>query len=61
MKEYQINNLKIRYSKLNSAWQVKTPTGKIWDEFAHLNSAKAYAKRTTDFIVDSKGKLKRSK
>jgi len=59
MKEYQVNNLKIKYSKMNSAWQVKTPTGKIWDEFTHLNSAKAYAKRTTDFIVGSKRKSKR--
>ena len=50
MKSKQVNNLKIRYSKLYGKWQVKSPYGIILEEFRRKADAIAYAKRTKDFV-----------
>lgn len=47
--EYQVNNLKIKYSKLYGKWQVISPDGRVLQEFAILNSAREYANSVKDF------------
>lgn len=46
----QVNNLKIKYSKLYSKWYVETPDKRIWEEFNTQEQAIQYAKETKDFV-----------
>jgi hypothetical protein len=46
----QINNLKIKYSRLYDKWYVETPNKIIWEEFDTQEQAIEYAKGTKDFI-----------
>ena len=47
----QVNNLKIKYSKLYKKWQVVTPDKRIWEEFDTQEQAIKYAEVTKDFII----------
>ena len=49
-KRYQINNLKIVYSKMYGKWQVRTLQGVILEEFNLLADAKRCASEILDFI-----------
>jgi len=49
-KTYQINNLKIVYSKGYGKWQVRTLKGVTLEEFKLLESAKRWAMRTHNFV-----------
>ncbi len=49
-KTYQINNLKIAYSRLYEKWQVKNLKGVVLEEFKLLEDAKKWAEKTHDFI-----------
>jgi len=46
----QVNNLKIKYSKLYSKWYVETPDKIIWEEFDTQEQAVQWAKGTKDFV-----------
>ena len=46
----QVNNLKIKYSKLYNKYQVVTPEKIIWEEFDTEQEAIAWAKITKDFV-----------
>ena len=46
----QVNNLKIKYSKLYNKWQVITPEKITWEEFDTLEQAINWAKVTKDFV-----------
>ncbi len=46
----QINNLKIKYSKIYQKWQIITPSKIILDEFECLLNAVDSAKNIKDFI-----------
>ena len=50
----QVNNLKIRYSKLYKKWQVITPDKIIWEEFDTQKQAVKWAKVTKDFVIRGK-------
>jgi hypothetical protein len=47
----QVNNLKIKYSKLYKKWQVVTPDKRIWEEFDTQEQAVAWAKVIKDFTT----------
>ena len=47
----QVNNLKIKYSKLYKKLQVVTPDKRIWEEFDTQEQAVEYAKITKDFTT----------
>ena len=47
----QINNLKIVYSKLYGKWRVKTPDGRVLEEFRLKVDAVKCAKNLKDFVV----------
>ena len=49
-KSYQINNLKIVYSKFYNKWQVRTLKGVTLEEFKLLTDAKKWASKTHDFV-----------
>ena len=49
-KSCQINNLKIKWSKMSGKFTVSTPTGQVWEEFKNLSDAKKWAKETKDFV-----------
>lgn len=49
----QVNNLRICYHKdfaPGRDYVVKTPTGRIWEEFATLQAAEAFCRDTKDFV-----------
>lgn len=46
----QINNLKIRYSKLYKKYQVVTPDKRVLEEFKELPKAVKFCEETEDFI-----------
>jgi hypothetical protein len=46
----QINNLKIKYSKLYKKYQVITPDKRVLEEFNALPHAEVFCKETEDFI-----------
>ena len=46
----QINNLKIKYSKLYKKWQIRTPDRRVIEEFTWEDNAIKYAELTKDFI-----------
>ena len=47
----QVNNLKIKYSKLYKKWQVTTPDKRILEEFGTQEQAVKWAKTTKDFTT----------
>lgn len=49
-KTYQINNLKIIYSKTFGMWVVKNPQGRIVEDFMTLENAKKWARKTHDYV-----------
>ena len=50
VKTYQINNLKIVYSKTYRKWQVRTLKGVTLEEFLLLGDAKKWSSKTHDFV-----------
>jgi len=46
----QINNLKIRYSKLYGKWQVVSPDKRVLEEFDYEVDARNCAKSIIDFV-----------
>ena len=50
----QINNLKIVHSKLYDKWQVKSPDGRVLEEFEKLDKAESCARGITDFVKHKK-------
>jgi hypothetical protein len=46
----QINNLRIQYSPKWKQWLIITPDKAILEGFRNLNDAKAFARRTKDFM-----------
>lgn len=46
----QLNNLKIKYSKIYEKWQVISPDNRVLEEFDKLSGARKWAKKTKDFI-----------
>ena len=46
----QINNLRIRFSKLYEKWNVISPDGRVLEDFDTLTKAETFAKETKDFV-----------
>lgn len=46
----QINNLKIKWSKMNGMYVVYSPRGIALEEFTKLTDAKQWAKETKDYV-----------
>jgi hypothetical protein len=52
-KVFQVNRLRIKYSKMYDKWQVIAPDKRVLEEFDKLGDAKLWAGETKDFVSKS--------